>query len=115
MNFLSWFFYNILKESSSSQPTGTLGQVTIDPPRQAKGPNEYYAGGAQSGVAVAAPPSQPVDNDQFVKDVFKRAKESVGAKAHEEERERRTEERFIGSGYRLGGDGVQSAQVAGER
>ena len=64
---------------------------------------------------MAAPPSQPLDNDQFVKDVFKRAKESVGAKAHEEERERRTEERFIGSGYRLGGDGVESAQVAGQR
>jgi len=100
--------------SSSDQPSGTLGQVTIDPPRVNKGPNEYYAGGAQSGVAVAAPPSQPVDNDKFVQDVFKRAKESVGAKAHEEQRERRSEERFIGSGYRLGGDGVPSSQVAGE-
>merc|ERR1711892_56441 len=101
---------------TTNEPTGSLGQVTIDPPRQAnKGPNEYYAGGAQSGMAVAAPPSnEPIDNDQFVKDVFKRAKESVGAKAHEEERERRTEERFIGSGYRLGGDGVSSAQVAGQ-
>ena len=64
--------------AADEQPAGTLGQVTIDPPRQAanKGPNEYYAGGAQSGVAVAAPPSnnEPIDNDQFVKDVFKRAK-----------------------------------------
>merc|ERR1711935_870108 len=103
-------------DTETNEPTGSLGQVTIDPPRQAnKGPNEYYAGGAQSGMAVAAPPSnEPIDNDQFVKDVFKRAKESVGAKAHEEERERRTEERFIGSGYRLGGDGVSSAQVAGQ-
>ena len=62
---------NVYKASSSDQPSGTLGQVTIDPPRVNKGPNEYYAGGAQSGVAVAAPPSQPVDNDKFVQDVFK--------------------------------------------
>ena len=62
---------HVIKGSSSDQPSGTLGQVTIDPPRVNKGPNEYYAGGAQSGVAVAAPPSQPVDNDKFVQDVFK--------------------------------------------
>ena len=34
--------------------------------------NEYYAGGAQSGIGVMAPPTgKPVDNDQFVKDLFK--------------------------------------------
>ena len=39
--------------------------------------NEYYAGGAQSGIGVMAPPTgKPVDNDQFVKDLFKVATEN---------------------------------------
>jgi len=64
---------------------------------------------------MAPPTGKPVDNDQFVKDLFKKAKDSVGAKQHEEKvRQPRTEDRFIGSGHKLGGDGVESRQIRGE-
>ena len=57
---------------ASPAATGTLGAVTVDPPRQSnsKEGNEYYSGGAQSGLAVGAPP-KPKDNNQYVKDLFK--------------------------------------------
>ena len=64
--------------------------------------------------------------------MFQKAKDSVGAKQHEEnQRQPRKgkfyyikdvqpdnvmflEDRFIGSGYKLGGDGVESRQIQGE-
>jgi len=111
--------------SSQSQPSQSdsqsrLGNVSVNPGystnKESKEGNEYYAGGAQSGIGVLAPPTgKPVDNDQFVKDLFKKAKESVGAKQHEEtQRQPRADDRFIGSGFKLGGDGVESREIRGE-
>ena len=67
--------------SSQSQPSDSdaqsrLGNVSVNPGYSTnKEGNEYYAGGAQSGIGVMAPPTgKPVDNDQFVKDLFKVAK-----------------------------------------
>ena len=64
--------------SSQSQPSDSdaqsrLGNVSVNPGYSTnKEGNEYYAGGAQSGIGVMAPPTgKPVDNDQFVKDLFK--------------------------------------------
>ena len=64
--------------SSQSQPSESdaqsrLGNVSVNPGYSTnKEGNEYYAGGAQSGIGVMAPPTgKPVDNDQFVKDLFK--------------------------------------------
>jgi len=103
---------------SDSDSQSRLGNVSVNPgySTNKEGGNEYYAGGAQSGIGVMAPPTgKPVDNDQFVKDLFKKAKDSVGAKQHEEKvRQPRTEDRFIGSGHKLGGDGVESRQIRGE-
>ena len=58
--------------STPAATGGTLGAVTVDPPRKSnsKEGNEYYSGGAQSGLAVGAPP-KPKDNNQYVKDLFK--------------------------------------------
>jgi len=101
---------------SDSDSQSRLGNVSVNPgySTNKEGGNEYYAGGAQSGIGVMAP-GKPVDNDQFVKDLFKKAKDSVGAKQHEEKvRQPRTEDRFIGSGHKLGGDGVESRQIQGE-
>ena len=67
--------------SSQSQPSQSdaqsrLGNVSVNPGYSTnKDGNEYYAGGAQSGIGVMAPPTgKPVDNDQFVKDLFKVSK-----------------------------------------
>jgi len=100
--------------SQTADSAGRLGSVTVDPPRHSSSQegNEYYTGGAQSGLGVVAPP-KPKDNDEYVKDLFKKAKESGGQQEHEIER--RKEERFIGSGYKLGGDGVQSQEIAGQK
>ena len=69
--------------SSQSQPSDSdaqsrLGNVSVNPGYSTnKEGNEYYAGGAQSGIGVMAPPTgKPVDNDQFVKDLFKVATET---------------------------------------
>lgn len=104
-------------QPSESDPQSRLGNVSVNPGYSTnKEGNEYYAGGAQSGIGIMGPPTgKPVDNDQFVKDLFKKAKDSVGAKQHEEkQREPRKEDRFIGSGFKLGGDGVESREIQGE-
>merc|ERR1712157_26157 len=49
------------------------------------------------------------DKDNFINDLFKRAKDSGAT----EERQRQEEERFIGTGMKLGGDGVASQAVKG--
>jgi len=101
--------------ATPSDSQSRLGHVSLDPPARPSGSgkdgNEYYAGGAQSGLGIMTP-SKPVDNEQLVKDLFKKAKES-GA-ATEEERQPRKEDRFIGTGYRLGGDGVETGTVPGQ-
>ena len=58
--------------SQTTDSAGRLGSVTVDPPRHSSSQegNEYYTGGAQSGLGVVAPP-KPKDNDEYVKDLFK--------------------------------------------
>ena len=64
-------------QPSDSDPQSRLGNVSVNPGYSTnKEGNEYYAGGAQSGIGVMGPPTgKPVDNDQFVKDLFKVATE----------------------------------------
>lgn len=91
------------------EPEARLGTVTTSG-RPSDDRREFYVGGEQSGLGVVKKESDE-DPDDFVNNIFKRAKES-GAEVGERKRDK--EERFIGSGYKLGGDGIESSVVQGK-
>merc|ERR1711973_89532 len=87
------------------EPQGRLGQVSVNPSTQGEDNREFYVGGQSSGLGVVKNENEGIeDKNKFITDMFKRAKESGAS----EERHREKEERFIGTGQKLGGDGVAS-------
>jgi len=93
------------------EPQGRLGQVSVNPSTQGEDNREFYVGGQSSGLGVVKNENEGIeDKNKFITDMFKRAKESGAS----EERHREKEERFIGTGQKLGGDGVASQPVPGK-
>jgi len=101
-------------QATPPEPEARLGAISVNQPRGSREENrEFYVGGEQSGLGVIK--NENADNkddgkNTFINDLFKRAKDSGAT----EERAREVEERFIGSGNKLGGDGVESSVVAGK-
>lgn len=95
--------------SQEASQEARLGTVNIQS-RGGEDKREFYVGGESSGLGVIKKESKD-DPEDYVNDVFKRAKESGAATG---ERQREKEERFIGSGYKLGGDGIESSVIQGK-